>query len=100
MQLDVFDEQRDTDEAQISGPDGVDLSSHVDVFYAILRQVGGGSGGGGGSPYSVLGGLEADVWMRCVSMGGGMGCVWVLWVDECWSVCVCVCCFWLFEKRL
>lgn len=39
VQLDVFDEQRDTDEAQISGPDGVDLSSHVDVFYAILRQV-------------------------------------------------------------
>ncbi|XP_045619895.1 uncharacterized protein [Procambarus clarkii] len=39
VQLDVFDEQRDTDEAQISGPDGVDLSSHLDVFYAILRQV-------------------------------------------------------------
>ena len=39
MQLDVFDEQRETDENQISGPDGVDLSSHIDVFYAILRQV-------------------------------------------------------------
>ncbi|XP_018014866.1 uncharacterized protein LOC108671794 isoform X3 [Hyalella azteca] len=39
VQLDVFDEQRDTDEAQITGPDGVDLTSHVDVFYAILRQV-------------------------------------------------------------
>ncbi|XP_066985024.1 uncharacterized protein [Macrobrachium rosenbergii] len=41
VQLDVFDEQRDTDEAQISGPDGVDLSSPMDVFFAILRQVAG-----------------------------------------------------------
>ena len=39
VQLDVFDEQRDTDEAQLTGPDGVDLTSHADVFYAILRQV-------------------------------------------------------------
>lgn len=40
VQLDVFDEQRSTDEGQFSGPDGVDLSSHMDVFFAILRQVG------------------------------------------------------------
>ncbi|XP_063233866.1 uncharacterized protein LOC134537410 [Bacillus rossius redtenbacheri] len=40
VQLDVFDEQRESDEAQIlQGPHGVDLSSHLDVFYAILRQV-------------------------------------------------------------
>ena len=40
VQLDVFDEQRENDEAQIlQGPDGVDLNSHLDVFYAILRQV-------------------------------------------------------------
>ena len=38
VQIDVFEEQRETDEAQISGPAGIDLSSHVDVFYAILRQ--------------------------------------------------------------
>ncbi|XP_035228652.1 uncharacterized protein LOC118200800 [Stegodyphus dumicola] len=39
VQLDVFDEQRSTDEGQFSGPDGVDLSSHMDVFFAILRQI-------------------------------------------------------------
>ncbi|XP_066999083.2 uncharacterized protein form3 [Anabrus simplex] len=40
VQLDVFDEQRESDEAQIlQGPYGVDLNSHLDVFYAILRQV-------------------------------------------------------------
>ena len=41
IQLDVFQEQRENDEAQIlDSPYGVDLNSHVDVFYAILRQVG------------------------------------------------------------
>ncbi|XP_065209614.1 inverted formin-2 isoform X2 [Planococcus citri] len=40
VQLDVFHEQRENDEAQIlDSPYGVDLNSHVDVFYAILRQV-------------------------------------------------------------
>ncbi|GLH12264.1 Protein diaphanous [Gryllus bimaculatus] len=40
VQLDVFDEQRESDEAQtLRGPHGVDLNSHLDVFYAILRQV-------------------------------------------------------------
>jgi len=40
VQLDVFDEQRENDEAHIlQGPHGVDLNSHLDVFYAILRQV-------------------------------------------------------------
>lgn len=42
VQLDVFDEQRENDESQILDVPfrGVDISSHVDVFYAILRQVG------------------------------------------------------------
>lgn len=40
VQLDVFQEQRENDEAQIlDSPYGVDLNSHIDVFYAILRQV-------------------------------------------------------------
>ncbi|KAL1455382.1 hypothetical protein WDU94_009481, partial [Cyamophila willieti] len=40
VQLDVFDEQKESDEVQILGaPDGVDLNSHLDVFYAVLRQV-------------------------------------------------------------
>lgn len=40
VQLDVFDEQKESDEAQILGaPDGVDLNSHLDVFYSVLRQV-------------------------------------------------------------
>lgn len=41
VQLDIFDEQRLADECQLTGPSGVDLSSHQDVFYAILRQVAG-----------------------------------------------------------
>ncbi|KAK9872592.1 hypothetical protein WA026_018723 [Henosepilachna vigintioctopunctata] len=41
VQLDVFDEQRDSDDVQTSqqGPHGVDLNSPLDVFYAILKQV-------------------------------------------------------------
>lgn len=41
VQLDVFDEQRENDESQILDVPfrGVDISSHVDVFYAILKQV-------------------------------------------------------------
>lgn len=40
VQLDVFDEQRESDDAQsMQGPHGVDLNSPLDVFYAILRQV-------------------------------------------------------------
>ncbi|XP_030386414.1 formin-J [Scaptodrosophila lebanonensis] len=40
VQLDVFEEQRECDEAQsLQGPDGLNLNSHLDVFYAILRQV-------------------------------------------------------------
>ncbi len=40
LQLDVFQEQRENDECQLlDSPNGVDLNSHVDVFYAILRQV-------------------------------------------------------------
>lgn len=41
VQLDVFDEQRENDESQILDVPfrGVDINSHVDVFYAILKQV-------------------------------------------------------------
>lgn len=40
MQLDVFDDQREADEELSNhGPPGIDLSSHVDVFYAIFGQV-------------------------------------------------------------
>lgn len=40
VQLDVFEEQRECDEAQsLQGSDGINLSSHLDVFYAILGQV-------------------------------------------------------------
>ncbi|KAE8744643.1 hypothetical protein FOCC_FOCC008772, partial [Frankliniella occidentalis] len=40
VQLDVFDEQRESDESSLlHTPHGVDLNSHLDVFYAILRQV-------------------------------------------------------------
>ena len=39
VQIDVFDEQRESDESQVQGPEGVDINSHLDVFYAILRQV-------------------------------------------------------------
>lgn len=37
VQLDVFEEQRESDEAH--GPGGINLNSHLDVFYAILKQV-------------------------------------------------------------
>lgn len=38
--MDVFDEQRESDDAQsLHGPHGVDLNSPLDVFYAILKQV-------------------------------------------------------------
>lgn len=42
VQLDVFDEQKESDDAaSIAGGSnaGLDLNSHLDVFYAILRQV-------------------------------------------------------------
>lgn len=41
VQLDVFDEQRENDESQILDVPfrGVDINCHVDVFYAILKQV-------------------------------------------------------------
>lgn len=40
VQLDAFEDQRETDEELSNhGPPGIDLSSHVDVFYAILGQV-------------------------------------------------------------
>ncbi|XP_018378457.1 PREDICTED: uncharacterized protein LOC108771055 isoform X2 [Trachymyrmex cornetzi] len=40
VQLDAFDYQQEADEELTNhGPPGIDLSSHVDVFYAILGQV-------------------------------------------------------------
>ncbi|KAK2586362.1 hypothetical protein KPH14_010652 [Odynerus spinipes] len=40
VQLDVFDDQRESDEVlSNNGPPEIDLSSHVDVFYAILGQI-------------------------------------------------------------
>lgn len=40
VQLKVFDEHKECDEESIArGPDGINLSSHLDVFYAVLQQV-------------------------------------------------------------
>jgi len=40
VQLNAFDYQQEADEELTNhGPPGIDLSSHVDVFYAILGQV-------------------------------------------------------------
>lgn len=40
VQLDVFDEQRECDDAQsLQGPSDINLNSHLDVFYTILGQV-------------------------------------------------------------
>ena len=38
-QLDVFEQYRSNDDEEL-GPDGVDLSSPLDVFHAVLKQVG------------------------------------------------------------
>lgn len=41
VQLDVFDEQKASDEEQLplSSTEGLDLSSHTDIFTAIIKQV-------------------------------------------------------------
>ena len=39
VQLDVFEEQRESDQAQTAGPHDVDLSSHLDVFYTVYNRV-------------------------------------------------------------
>jgi len=40
VQLDVFDEQKESDESQVSpNSTGIDLSSPLEVFDAILRQI-------------------------------------------------------------
>ncbi|KAK0178259.1 hypothetical protein PV328_002226 [Microctonus aethiopoides] len=40
VQLEVFNDQREADEELSNrGPPGIDLSSHVEVFYAILGQI-------------------------------------------------------------
>ena len=39
VQLKVFYDEKGTDDEQLPGPAGVDLSSHLDVFHAVLKQV-------------------------------------------------------------
>ena len=39
VQLDVFEEQRESDEAVTAGPHTVDLSCHLDVFYCVFSKV-------------------------------------------------------------
>jgi len=39
VQLDVFEEQKESDEGQTNGPHDVDLSSHLDVFYTVYNRV-------------------------------------------------------------
>ena len=39
VQLDVFEEQRLEDDEELSSPEGVNLTSHLDVFHALFRKV-------------------------------------------------------------
>ena len=39
VQLDVFEEQRESDDTQTDGPHDVDLSCHLDVFYCVFNRV-------------------------------------------------------------
>lgn len=39
-QVEKFYESQAKDDEELPGVEGVDLSSHLDVFYAILKQVG------------------------------------------------------------
>ncbi|QQP48744.1 Putative LOC100159987 [Caligus rogercresseyi] len=39
VQLDVYEEQKASDEVYVNGPNDVDLNSPLDVFYAIFNQV-------------------------------------------------------------
>ncbi|XP_040568629.1 uncharacterized protein form3 isoform X3 [Lepeophtheirus salmonis] len=39
VQLDVYEEQKASDEVYVTGPNDVDLNSPLDVFYAIFNQV-------------------------------------------------------------
>ena len=39
VQLDVFEEQRLEDEEDLSSPEGVNLTSHLDVFHALFKKV-------------------------------------------------------------
>ncbi|KAL4230469.1 FH2 domain-containing protein 1 [Mactra antiquata] len=39
VQLDLFDEHKDTDDEQLPGAKGIDLTSPLDVFHSIFKQV-------------------------------------------------------------
>lgn len=39
VQLDVFEDQRLEDDDEQVTPEGVDLTSHIDVFHAIFKRV-------------------------------------------------------------
>ena len=39
VQLDVFEEQRLEDEDDLNSPEGVNLTSHLDVFHALFKKV-------------------------------------------------------------
>ena len=39
VQLDVFDQWKTNDDEQLTGPDGVDLNDHLNVFHAVFKQV-------------------------------------------------------------
>ena len=56
VQLDVFEEQRLEDEEDLSTPEGINLTSHLDVFHALfkkVRQDARGGGEGGSTPISL-----------------------------------------------
>lgn len=39
VQLDRFDEQKEDDDLAIQGHDGINLNSHLAIFYALLHRV-------------------------------------------------------------
>mgnify|MGYP001794292106 CR=1 FL=1 len=39
VQLDVFEEQRLEDEEELLTPEGVNLTSHLDVFHELFKRV-------------------------------------------------------------
>ncbi|KAK2170528.1 hypothetical protein LSH36_2g04019 [Paralvinella palmiformis] len=39
VQLDAFDQSKESDDEQLAGPRGVDLNNPIDVFHAVFSQV-------------------------------------------------------------